>query len=83
MHSGTVGTRNQRRRGETDEVKRLPCRGQETPQCAEGGYEATFGRWCVLAPGSEPLLRREASALLDELHTAEATVAEITNVEGA
>jgi len=43
----------------------------------------TFGRWSILAPGSEPLLRREASALLDELYTAEATVAEFINVEGA
>jgi hypothetical protein len=34
---------------------------------AEGGYEAAFGRWSVLAIGSEPKLRREASALLDAL----------------
>jgi hypothetical protein len=35
---------------------------------AEGGYETSFGKWCVLGIGSEPKLRREASALLDALH---------------
>jgi hypothetical protein len=34
---------------------------------AEGGYEAGFGNWSVLGMGSEPKLRREASALLDAL----------------
>lgn len=35
---------------------------------AEGGYEATFGKWSVVGIGSEPKLRREASALLDALY---------------
>jgi hypothetical protein len=35
---------------------------------AEGGYETTFGPWSVVAPGSEPVLRREAAALLRALH---------------
>ena len=34
----------------------------------EGGYETTFGRWSVLAPGSEPALHRETIALLNDLH---------------
>ena len=37
----------------------------------EGGYETTFGRWSILAPGSEPAFRRDAVALLDELDSAE------------
>jgi hypothetical protein len=34
----------------------------------EGGYETTFGRWSVLAPGSEPALCQAAIALLNDLH---------------
>ena len=34
----------------------------------EGGYETTFGRWSVLAPGSEPALYQAAIALLNDLH---------------
>jgi hypothetical protein len=34
---------------------------------AEGGYETGFGRWSVLAPGSEGVLRRTAEHLLVEL----------------
>jgi hypothetical protein len=33
----------------------------------DGGYETTFGRWSVLAPGCEPALRSAASDLLDDL----------------
>ena len=36
----------------------------------EGGYETTFGRWSVLAPGSEPALRQASIALLHHLHSA-------------
>lgn len=35
---------------------------------AEGGYETEFGRWSIVAPGSEPILRGEASSLLDALN---------------
>jgi neutral ceramidase len=34
---------------------------------AEGGYEAAFGPWSMLSPGSEIRVRRDAIALLDEL----------------
>lgn len=34
----------------------------------EGGYETTFGRWSVAAPGSEPALRRATLLLLNDLH---------------
>jgi len=34
----------------------------------EGGYETTFGRWSVLAPGSEPALFQATIALLNDLH---------------
>ena len=34
----------------------------------EGGYETTFGRWSVLAPGSEPALYQAAIAVLNVLH---------------
>lgn len=37
---------------------------------AEGGYEVTFGRWSILAPGCEPALRGEATVLLEDLHAA-------------
>jgi hypothetical protein len=40
----------------------------------EGGYETTFGRWSVLAPGSEPALCQATAALLDDLHTEVAKV---------
>lgn len=34
---------------------------------AEGGYEASFGTWSMVAPGSEQRLRREALTLLENL----------------
>jgi neutral ceramidase len=34
---------------------------------AEGGYEASFGTWSMVAPGSEQRLRREALSLLENL----------------
>lgn len=34
---------------------------------AEGGYEASFGPWSLVAPGSERRLRQEAVALLEKL----------------
>lgn len=33
----------------------------------EGGYEADFGKWSYLAPGSEPRIQREAISLLEGL----------------
>ena len=34
---------------------------------AEGGYEAGFGTWSMVAPGSEQRIRREALAVLEKL----------------
>jgi neutral ceramidase len=34
---------------------------------AEGGYEASFGPWSLVAPGSERRLRQEAVAVLEKL----------------
>lgn len=34
---------------------------------SEGGYETGFGAWSILASGSEPRLRQEVAALLEDL----------------
>jgi hypothetical protein len=33
----------------------------------EGGYETSFGAWSIVAPGSEPRLRQEVAALIEDL----------------
>lgn len=42
---------------------------------AEGGYEIGPGKWSLLQPGAEPLLRRQAAKLLGELQEAQRTAA--------
>src|SRR5437588_222724 len=51
----------------------LPPGPRPTPTddaLAQGGYETEFGRWSVVAPVSEPVLRSGALTLLDDLHAA-------------
>ena len=51
-----------------DSASRIPSNVPTDAAFIEGGYETTFGRWSVLAPGSEPALYQATIALLNDLH---------------